>query len=79
MKQFVISSEVSSKNFSNDISLEKNCVQVVDSNIYLADFVFNTQEYINDYVFQIVNINTNTLVEVKPIDWVESEEYISLT
>lgn len=77
MKQFVISSEVSSKNFSNDISLEKNCVQVVGSNISLADFVFNTQEYINDYVFPIVNINTNTLVEVKQIDWVESEEYIT--
>lgn len=77
MKQFVISSEVSSKNFSNDISLEKNCVQVVDSNISLADFVFNTQEYINDYVFPIVSINTNSLVEVKPIDWIESEEYIT--
>jgi len=77
MKQFVISSEVSSKNFSNDISLEKNCVQVVSSKDSLADFVLYTQKYLNDYVFPIVNINTDALIKVNPIDWIETEEYIT--
>ena len=77
MKQFVISSEVSSKNFSNNISLEKNCVQGKNSDKSFADFVSYIQDDLNDYVFPIVNINTNSLVQIKPIDWVESEEYIN--
>tara|TARA_R110000744_G_scaffold238505_1_gene355998 strand:- start:110 stop:949 length:840 start_codon:yes stop_codon:yes gene_type:complete len=73
MAKFVISSELTSNNFSNDILLEKNSLQVVERK---DTPIKEVQEFLNDYIYTVANINVKSLIKVNRMDWGGTQDLI---
>ncbi len=74
MKKFLISSELSMNNFTNNIVLVRNSMQIIEAG---QDPINIVQDNLNDYVFTIAKVNVNALVNIPEIDWVNNEEFVS--
>ncbi len=73
MKKYLISSELSMNNFTNNIQLVRNSMQVIDAK---ENPITDIQDNLNDYVFAIAKVNANTLVNIPPTDWDNNEVFV---
>ncbi len=77
MKKYIVSTELTSNNFTKKINLVKSCITLTESDKTLEEFIGSVQEDLNRYVFMVAHININSLFIVHPIDWISEEQFIN--